>query len=284
MDDQFKMYAMSDGNPTGEPEDLDPDQMADFADEEEEIEGIGILTTSDDDDEVVAEEEVIAVVEETVVQPAARRPAKKKLAKKRSATKKAAKKTAVKKVASKKAARKVAKKAGVKKAVAKKAVKKAAKKAVKSPAKKAATKAVKKVAKKEEIDRIGNSNDSARREPGIKPGSLALERFRFTSRHRNIVRGGLFSRKSPPRPHGFCSEQIRKRCRASEEEPRSPLSRGSKDLSAIIRSCAERPQWRLRLDWRVRAGIRGRTRGCGQLRWRDNWRLRRSSLPPSGRR
>ena len=31
MEDVVKMYAMSDGDPTGEPTELDPDQVEDFA-------------------------------------------------------------------------------------------------------------------------------------------------------------------------------------------------------------------------------------------------------------
>ena len=61
MDEVFRMYAMSDGDPFGEPGDLDSDQVEAFADEEEdELETAGILTSSDDD-EVIAEETVVAV-------------------------------------------------------------------------------------------------------------------------------------------------------------------------------------------------------------------------------
>ena len=35
MDEVFRMYAMSDGDPFGKPGDLDPDQVEAFADEEE---------------------------------------------------------------------------------------------------------------------------------------------------------------------------------------------------------------------------------------------------------
>ncbi len=51
MEDKVKMYAMSDGNPTGEPDELDPDPVEDFADDDEEdVETAGILTSSDDDE------------------------------------------------------------------------------------------------------------------------------------------------------------------------------------------------------------------------------------------
>ena len=58
MDEVFKMYAMSDGDPFGKPGDLDPGQVEAFADEEDELETAGILTSSDDD-EVIAEETVV---------------------------------------------------------------------------------------------------------------------------------------------------------------------------------------------------------------------------------
>ena len=63
MEDIVRMYAMSDGNPTGEPNELDSDRANDFADEdEEEFETASILTSSDDD-EGVSEEAVIVVAE-----------------------------------------------------------------------------------------------------------------------------------------------------------------------------------------------------------------------------
>jgi hypothetical protein len=148
MDEVFRMYAMSDGGPTGKPGDLDPDQVESYV-EEEEVETSGILTSSDDD-EVIAEETVIAVVEVPVSKAAAKKPAKKAPAKKAAAkkapAKKAAKKAPAKKAAKKAAKKKPAKKAAKKKAPAKKAAKKVAKK--KAPAKKAAKKAGKKSKKK----------------------------------------------------------------------------------------------------------------------------------------
>jgi hypothetical protein len=47
MEEVFRMYAMSDGDPAGEPLELDPDHDDDFDDEDEEVE------TSDDDEGVV---------------------------------------------------------------------------------------------------------------------------------------------------------------------------------------------------------------------------------------
>jgi hypothetical protein len=59
MEYQVRMYAMSDGDPKGEPKELDPDQVEGMADEdEEEVETASILTSSDDD-EVVVEEVVV---------------------------------------------------------------------------------------------------------------------------------------------------------------------------------------------------------------------------------
>ena len=51
MEDLVKMYAMSDGDPNGEPTELDPDRVEDFGDEdEEELETASVLTSSDDDE------------------------------------------------------------------------------------------------------------------------------------------------------------------------------------------------------------------------------------------
>ena len=59
MDEVFKMYAMSDGSPVGEPDEIDPDLADDLEDDEEdEGETAGILTSSDDD-EVVGEETIM---------------------------------------------------------------------------------------------------------------------------------------------------------------------------------------------------------------------------------
>ena len=52
MDEVFRMYAMSDGDPFGKPGDLDPGQVEAFAEEEDELETAGILTSSDDDEVV----------------------------------------------------------------------------------------------------------------------------------------------------------------------------------------------------------------------------------------
>ena len=49
MDEVFMMYAMSDGDPFGKPERSGPGQVDAFADEEDELETAGILTSSDDD-------------------------------------------------------------------------------------------------------------------------------------------------------------------------------------------------------------------------------------------
>src|SRR5580698_8661559 len=102
MDEVFRMYAMSDGDSFGKPGDLDHGQVDAFADEEDELETAGILTSSDDD-EVVAEESgvVIAAV------PHAKTP-QKGAEEGKKAAKKAAKK-AEKKAPAKKAAKKAAK-------------------------------------------------------------------------------------------------------------------------------------------------------------------------------
>ena len=50
MEEVFRMYAMSDGEPTGEPQELDPDHDEDFDDEDEEVETSSVLTSSDDDE------------------------------------------------------------------------------------------------------------------------------------------------------------------------------------------------------------------------------------------
>ena len=50
MDDVLRMYATSDGGPFGKPGDLDPGQVEAFAEEEDELEAAGILTSSDDDE------------------------------------------------------------------------------------------------------------------------------------------------------------------------------------------------------------------------------------------
>jgi hypothetical protein len=90
MDEEFKMDAVSDGDPLGEPKDLDQDQVEAFADDEEEdLETAGILTSSDDD-EVITEETVVEVIEEPFARPAP------KIAKK--SAPKVAKKTAPKQV------------------------------------------------------------------------------------------------------------------------------------------------------------------------------------------
>ena len=45
MEDVIRMFAMSDGDPSGEPNELDPDRVEDFTDEdEEEVETASILT------------------------------------------------------------------------------------------------------------------------------------------------------------------------------------------------------------------------------------------------
>ena len=95
MDDVFRMYAMSDGNPNREPGDLDQGQVEPL-EEEDELETAGILTSSDDD-EVIAEEVII------VAEPMA---PKKKAPAKKAAKKAPAKKAAAKKPAAKKAAKK----------------------------------------------------------------------------------------------------------------------------------------------------------------------------------
>ena len=81
MDEVFKMHAMSDGDPFGKPSDLGHDQADAFADEEDELETAGILTSSDDD-EVIAEETLIVVATVPAPKPAKKAPAKKKVAKK----------------------------------------------------------------------------------------------------------------------------------------------------------------------------------------------------------
>ena len=85
MDEVFRMFAMSDGDPFREPGDLDPGQV-DGLEEEDELETAGILTSSDDD-EVIAEE-IIVIAE------SAAKPKKKKAAAKKAPAKKAAKKVA----------------------------------------------------------------------------------------------------------------------------------------------------------------------------------------------
>ena len=101
MDDVIRMYAMSDGGSEGEPQELDPDQVDDFEDEEE-IGAVGFLTTSDDDEGIV--EETVVVVEEPVAAaPLVTAPAPKKAPAKKAPAKKAAKKAAAKKAAAKKA-------------------------------------------------------------------------------------------------------------------------------------------------------------------------------------
>ena len=82
MDEVFGMYAMSDSDPFGEPGNMDPVEVEAFADEEDDLETAGILTSSDDDDELIAEETVIVVEEVPAPAPAAKAPAKKKVAKK----------------------------------------------------------------------------------------------------------------------------------------------------------------------------------------------------------
>jgi len=64
MEEVFRMYAMSDGSPDGEPQELDPDHDEEFNDDEdEEVETSSIVTSSDDDD-VVAEEVLVVFVSE----------------------------------------------------------------------------------------------------------------------------------------------------------------------------------------------------------------------------
>jgi hypothetical protein len=75
MEEVVSMYAMSDGDPTGEPKEMDPDRVEDFADEEEEEVETASIVTSSDDDEVVGE--VIEVQAVLVPKPAAVKPAKK---------------------------------------------------------------------------------------------------------------------------------------------------------------------------------------------------------------
>ena len=99
MDEVFRMYAMSDGDPLGEPQELDPDHDEDFDEEDEEVETSTVLTSSDDDEGVI-EEAIIIIVEEPEVAPV-----------KKAAAKKAAKKAPAKKAAKKapaKGAKKVA--------------------------------------------------------------------------------------------------------------------------------------------------------------------------------
>ncbi len=93
MDDVFKMYAMSDGDPFGKPGDLDSGRVEAFADEEDDLETSGILTSSDDD-EVEAEETVIAVIAMPAAPPKPKKPAAKKAAAKKAPAKKAAAKKA----------------------------------------------------------------------------------------------------------------------------------------------------------------------------------------------
>src|SRR5579862_5859752 len=107
MDEVFKMYAMSDGDPLRESGGLDNDQVETFSDEEDELETAGILTSSDDD--VIAEETVIVIAEPVAPKPAAKKAPAKKAAKKAPA-KKAAKKAPAKKAAKKAPAKKAAKK------------------------------------------------------------------------------------------------------------------------------------------------------------------------------
>ena len=71
MEEVFRMYAMSDGNPNAEPAELDSDHEEDF-EEDDEVETSSILTSSDDD-EVVAEETVIVVAEVPAPQSRPRR-------------------------------------------------------------------------------------------------------------------------------------------------------------------------------------------------------------------
>ena len=71
MEEVFRMYAMSDGDPKGEPEELDPDFEGDFDDDDEDEESSSVLTSSDDDEGVV-EEALIIIIEEPAAKPAAK--------------------------------------------------------------------------------------------------------------------------------------------------------------------------------------------------------------------
>ena len=51
MEDVYKMYAMSDGNPDAEPLGLDSDHEDDF-EEDDEVETSSVITSSDDDEGV----------------------------------------------------------------------------------------------------------------------------------------------------------------------------------------------------------------------------------------
>ena len=50
MDDVYKMYAMSAGEPTGEPAEFDPNG----GEEDDEVEIVAVVTSSDDDEPVAA--------------------------------------------------------------------------------------------------------------------------------------------------------------------------------------------------------------------------------------
>ena len=78
MEEVFKMYAKSDGNPEVEPAELDPDHEESF-DEDDEI-GTSTVLTSSDDDEVIAEEIAVVIVETPIAKPAIKKAAKKKKA------------------------------------------------------------------------------------------------------------------------------------------------------------------------------------------------------------
>ena len=118
MEDLVRMYAMSDGDPNGEPTELDPDRVEEFSDEdEEELETAGVHTSSDDD--VEGEESVIPAEATPSSNPSAKRSAAKKTFAKRAAKKAPAKKAPAKKApakAAKKATKKVAKRSAAKRA------------------------------------------------------------------------------------------------------------------------------------------------------------------------
>jgi len=69
MDEAIKMYAMSAGDPNGEPGELDPDK-GEYLEEDDDIETAGVHTSSDDD-EVVAEESVLTGSTPPTAAPAA---------------------------------------------------------------------------------------------------------------------------------------------------------------------------------------------------------------------
>ena len=54
MEEVFRMYAMSDGDLDGEPNELDPDLEGNFDDDDEDEESSSVLTSSDDDEGGVA--------------------------------------------------------------------------------------------------------------------------------------------------------------------------------------------------------------------------------------